>query len=222
MLHHLQPRLSLRFVIGLAASLILHGLWFGLLMRQFESGDAKGTVAPTALLVEWQENPEPKRVRLPTPQLKPTEPVAPRPDAPQPVAAQVEDVQEPLAKASAPAEPELDVALKPERASESVADPLATPGSGYLWEVLGHLRRFQEYPERARRDGIEGTVWLHARVSRRGEVLRTNVARSSGSGALDQAARRLMARASPLPPPPDNAFAITDLHLPVEYRLQRE
>lgn len=215
---------SLRFVIGLGVSLVLHGCLLGLLMMQAGPSGAPTTTPASALLIEWREA---ASVAPAPPPPAPSRPVATVAKAakttPDPAtvmavhseAAEAQVVPEAAAAASA---------VESTNATSTVATASMPPAAAdaYLWDVLAHLRRFQHYPERARRDGVEGTVWLRARVSRRGEVLRAEIEHSSGDDLLDGAAARLIARASPLPPPPTGAFAITDLRLPVEYRLSRE
>jgi protein TonB len=224
-----DPRagVSLRFVIGLGASLVLHGLLFGLLLHQADGSGAPPAPPASTLLVEWQ-------AAAPTPPAPPAPPARRAssspgadavPSAPIP-AAEVDEVDAAsvgaaLVAIAAPSG-DADAPQELESADVPASAPVPSATDAYLWDVLAHLRRFQRYPERARRDGIEGTVWLRARVSRQGEVLRAEIERSSGHDPLDAAAARLIARASPLPPPPPGAFAITDLQLPVEYRLQRE
>ena len=50
------------------------------------------------------------------------------------------------------------------------------------------------YPLSARRAGIEGEVVLRVTVSADGEARAVEIARSSGSEALDEAARKAIAR----------------------------
>lgn len=227
-----DPRagVSLRFVIGLGASLVLHGLLFGLLLRQPGLSGAPTALPSSTLLVEWHAD-------APTPPAPPPRPATSSSQAlssaaaaaglPQPIATDRFDGidVEPggaAPAASTPLSGNPDELQDFEPVDAVASAPAVSATDAYLWDVLAHLRRFQRYPEQARRNGIEGTVWLRARVSRQGDVLRTEVERSSGHDPLDDAAARLIARASPLPPPPPGAFAITDLHLPVAYRLRRE
>jgi protein TonB len=227
-----RARLSLRFVAGLSVSLILHALLLWLLLMPRAEPGSPLPVALSALVVEWQQ-PQAPRPQPPTP-LPPAE-TTPARSAPQAEAKRAEGA----AQASVQAEPDVVQAPTPQRALAEASDaaaasaPEAAPAAAsalpapstadaYLWDVLAHLRRFQHYPERARQDDLEGTVWLRTRVSRRGVVLRSEVERSSGHAVLDRAATRLIARASPLPLPPQGAYAITDLSVPVEYRLRRE
>lgn len=58
------------------------------------------------------------------------------------------------------------------------------------------------YPDEAIRRGLEGEVLLHIRVSKGGRPGEIRVARSSGARILDEAARRGVIRAAPLPSAP--------------------
>lgn len=218
---------SLRFVIGLGVSLVLHGCLLGLLMMQAGPSGAPTTTPASALLIEWREAasvapaPPPPAPSRPAATVATSAKTTPDPATVMAVHSEAAEAQvEPEAAAAASAVESTNAT----NATSTVAAASMPPAAAdaYLWDVLAHLRRFQHYPERARRDGVEGTVWLRARVSRRGEVLRAEIEHSSGDDQLDGAAARLIARASPLPPPPTGAFAITDLRLPVEYRLSRE
>lgn len=231
-----EARVSLRFVAGISVSLVVHGLLLGLLLLQQGGGGETAAQATSPLLVEWQVA-DPVPVPLPRVELPVPQPEAAPMSRAAPAAAR-DDAAAALAVSDVPAPEPLLVAQRApnaasrssEDASESLPTPTPTPATSaaasaadaYVWDVLAHLRRFQHYPERARQRDVEGTVWLRARVSRRGVVLRSDIERSSGHDLLDRAAARLIAQSSPLPPPPAGAFAITDLRLPVEYRLRRE
>lgn len=237
---HLAPdpalprrRISASFVVGLSVSLVLHGVLLGLLLMRDGSAGSVAVASSSPLLIDWQAEALP----LPLPVVSPPSPAtavaaavrASTSDAPRSLAAtpmfRVDAVGDlPAIDAQPVAATTTETGDHDDAALAAVAQPAFTPAGdeAYVWDVLTHLRRFQHYPERARQRGIEGTVWLRARVSRRGEVLRADIEHSSGQAQLDAAATRLIAQASPLPPPPDGAYAITDLSLPVEYRLHRE
>ena len=226
-------RVSAGFVVGLSVSLVLHGVLLGLLLMRQGAAGTQSNAPASPLLIDWQAAvplrtvPAPPRTapaRTPTPTMRESASAAPRSlvaaPAPHRDAADersaVNTLPMPPTTVETGARDDATTAAPPQPASAVSGD------DPYLWDVLAHLRRFQHYPERARQQGVEGTVWLRARVSRQGEVLRSEIERSSGHAQLDAAATRLIAQASPLPPPPAGAFAITDLSLPVEYRLRRE
>lgn len=229
-----RTRPSLRFVAGVSVSLILHGLLLWLLLMP-RGGDGPDSIdAVSTLLIEWQQAPAPR-----------PQPVTPAPavDAQPERTAIAATATLTSASESAVAvheQPDAEFAPTPQRlaaadvaastpdtidaapAAAAATTPAPSAADAYLWDVLAHLRRFQQYPELARQRDLEGTVWLRARVSRAGVVLRSEIERSSGHALLDRAAARLVAKASPLPMPPPGPYAITDLSLPVEYRLRRE
>jgi periplasmic protein TonB len=66
--------------------------------------------------------------------------------------------------------------------------------------VVGHLERFKRYPADAH--GAAGTVMVRFALNRRGEVISSEVSKSSGNGVLDREALDILRRASPFPPFP--------------------
>jgi protein TonB len=66
--------------------------------------------------------------------------------------------------------------------------------------ILGHLQRFKRYPRAAK--GAVGTVTVRFVLDRAGEVMKTEVTKSSGNSVLDEEALAILHRASPFPPFP--------------------
>ncbi|MBN1379510.1 MAG: energy transducer TonB [Gammaproteobacteria bacterium] len=70
----------------------------------------------------------------------------------------------------------------------------------YSWvekvERIGNLN----YPEKASRDGLEGSLMLEVELNWDGNVVEVNLLQSSGNQLLDDAARRIVELASPFPP----------------------
>jgi periplasmic protein TonB len=66
--------------------------------------------------------------------------------------------------------------------------------------ILGHLQRFKRYPRAAH--GAVGTATVRFVLDRSGAVLKTEVTKSSGNGALDEEAMAILRRANPFPPFP--------------------
>lgn len=66
--------------------------------------------------------------------------------------------------------------------------------------VFGHLQRFKRYPMGAH--GASGTVLVRFALNRTGEVISSEVSKSSGNGVLDHEALDILRRASPFPPFP--------------------
>lgn len=87
---------------------------------------------------------------------------------------------------------------------------VATPVSGSHTEetYFSHIRELLEaakqYPESARRGGIEGSVGIGFCINRQGYLVRNiEVFRSSGSPALDQASVACVKKVAKFPPLPD-------------------
>lgn len=70
----------------------------------------------------------------------------------------------------------------------------------YAALVVGHLERFKRYPIAAH--GAAGTVMVSFALNRAGEVISSEVSKSSGNGVLDREALDILRRASPFPPFP--------------------
>ncbi|MCO5072437.1 MAG: TonB family protein [Rhizobiaceae bacterium] len=83
--------------------------------------------------------------------------------------------------------------------------------------VNAHLNRHKRYPA-GERD--TGQAAVRFSIDPTGRVLAASLARSSGNGALDQAAIEMVRRASPVPPPPP-AIARSRLTLTVPVRFSR-
>lgn len=84
--------------------------------------------------------------------------------------------------------------------------------------LIARIDRFKRYPARA--NGAEGIVELAFAIDRKGAVVSSRIAKSSGSAALDADALALIKRASPLPPPPDGvADADLSFVVPIRYTV---
>jgi periplasmic protein TonB len=88
-------------------------------------------------------------------------------------------------------------------------------------ELLAHLDKHKKYPS----DRIQKTarILLSLELDRMGRVVSVGVVESSGDEAFDEAARAMVQRASPVPPPPplvaDESLTFT---LPVNFRADRK
>ena len=74
-------------------------------------------------------------------------------------------------------------------------------------ERVGNLN----YPEEAKRAGLQGQLQLTVAIKANGEVEDIRIDRSSGSKTLDQAARRIVMLSAPFDPFPDNFKNDTDI-----------
>ncbi len=130
-----------------------------------------------------------------------------------------------------PPEPEADVALpmpeppKPEPPAEekhSTAPTAAkTPPKAIIrWQGLlaAHVERFKRYPATARSRGEHGTATVAFTIDREGRLLSSRIVESSGSAALDQETLAMLARAQPMPRPPDG-LSDTELTFVVPVRF---
>jgi len=156
-----------------------------------------------------------------------TEPMPPAPATPPPAVADA-----PLASPPATSATTSDDAA---RASGSPAAVAGAPGaaergagrardnSAYFAEILERLNRFKRYPAELRKEKIEGRVVMKFTIEADGRVVAASVARTSGHEELDQAAREMLASASPLPAIPAAMHrAQLTLSVPVEYSLLTE
>jgi periplasmic protein TonB len=86
----------------------------------------------------------------------------------------------------------------------------------YLARVAGHLKRFTHYPLEAH--GASGTVLVRFELNRAGEVIASEVKKSSGNPILDRAALTILRSASPFPSFPAAKPEARDSYLaPVEF-----
>jgi protein TonB len=91
------------------------------------------------------------------------------------------------------------------------------------WEraLINHLNHYKRYPDAARNRGSQGVVVVAFTIDRSGQVIASQVARSSGSPPLDEEGLAVLKRASPLPAPPEQmAGAALELTLPIQFRIK--
>ena len=102
------------------------------------------------------------------------------------------------------------------RTKDPKAITLDTEDLEYTSYMNGMKRRIEtiwEYPEAARRDGIQGDLLMRFTIAKSGKVGDVEVLKSSGYPMLDDAAKKALLDASPFNPLPNNwkrdAFTIT-------------
>ena len=163
--------------------------------------------------------PEPE----PLPDLPPSEIAEPRPvQRPERLEVKKEEPK-PEKKKTPPPQVASRVAA-PEKAETAKApETVAAQGSSMTparWQskLMAHLERRKRYPSAARGRGEEGTVQVRFSIDDAGNVLSSQVVRSSGHPALDDAVVDLMRRASPVPPPP--AGAPRTITAPVRFNIR--
>ena len=86
-------------------------------------------------------------------------------------------------------------------------------------ELLAHLDKHKKYPSERNQTTVR--IVLSLELDRMGQVVSVGVAESSGDEAFDEAARAMVKRASPVPPPPalvaDESLSFT---LPVDFKAR--
>jgi TonB family protein len=100
-------------------------------------------------------------------------------------------------------------------ASPSRASPSQNV-SHWQQALVARLDRFKRYPAQAR--GAEGVASLAFTIDRKGNVLSSQIATTSGSAVLDATVLALVKRAAPFPPPPA-VVADADLSFVVPIRF---
>lgn len=142
-------------------------------------------------------------------EMKPVEtPVPTPPPAPQQgevTLPKVEEAQKPVENPAPPQPQQQATEEVPETTALPKADtvgPQFTQAASNLYDarVAGHLKSFVRYPSEAR--GASGTVVVRFEINPTGDVLHSEVQRSSGNRILDQEALETLQRASPFPPFP--------------------
>ena len=119
--------------------------------------------------------------------------------------------------------PEVAKTTEPEAALEP-ADGARIGASGqadYFNRILAWLEQNKRYPRRARLRGEQGVVVVRFVVARGGTVSELGIEKSSGYPALDEAARKLLLRAAPLPDIPSGMRGDSfRLRIPISFSLQ--
>jgi periplasmic protein TonB len=131
-----------------------------------------------------------------------------------------------------PPEQQAEVALPeprkpapPQEQKQATAPPAAAPSIAVVhrWEIelVAHIERFKRYPPEARARGDQGVARVAFTVDRDGWVRGTRIVQSSGSLELDGEALAMLARAQPVPRPP-NRVPADDLSfvIPVRFNIR--
>lgn len=213
---------ALRWAICLAVAAACHGVAIWALLSPLSELSDDGIKAPMMVLLDLPES----LTALAAPvQDLPPGPVEQEETRPAPP--KEEDIK--------PPPPEAEAALpipdppKPEQpaAEKQAAAPSATrmqPSSVTRWQSLlaAHIEGFKRYPAEARSRREQGVARVAFTIDRQGRLLRSRIAQSSGSPALDQETLAMVSRAQPLPRPPDELSG-TDLTfvLPIRFSIAK-
>jgi protein TonB len=137
---------------------------------------------------------------------------------PGPLQEEQSDPTPPQREETKPPEPQAELSLpmpeppKPEPPSEerqATAPPQANaPRAIARWEsaLAAHLERFKRYPQEARARGEQGTATVAFTIDHDGRLVSSRIVQSSGFARLDQETLAMLARAQPMPKPPDSAL----------------
>lgn len=145
-----------------------------------------------------------------------------------PVETKVEPPAQPQAEVSLPREEQKEIEKPKQEAAPPAPETRAMPkgerlgrfseaaSNAYDARVAGHLKRFIHYPMEAR--GASGTVMVRFELNREGDVIGSEVKKSSGNSILDRAALTILHHASPFPSFPAAKPQAQDSYLvPVEF-----
>lgn len=109
------------------------------------------------------------------------------------------------------------------KAGDGKATGGGAPGAraDYRTLIISMLTREKRYPLRARMRGIEGTGLLRLVIAPDGTLVSSEIETSSGSSILDAEIERMVERAAPFPPFPENMTQkqIT-MRIPVEFEIR--
>lgn len=135
----------------------------------------------------------------PAPIVRAAEPVAPIPTTPTLAADNTPRPPVPAANPAPVAAPRVDVT--PFLAADEPPDPALLERYGRSLSSL--FARHQQYPRLAAMRGWEGEVQVRITIARKGNIVATQVVRSSGFEVLDQNAVQLVTNTGTLPRPPE-------------------
>lgn len=110
----------------------------------------------------------------------------------------------------------MEIAFYPFFNSEIVERTL--PDS-YFKSVQRKIRAYQQYPNTADKQLLEGDVSLRFRIRNDGTISTPLITKSSGNEILNQAALDIVLSAAPLPVPPIDYFSNgLDFEIPMQFR----
>ena len=134
----------------------------------------------------------------------------PQRDTPQPSVPQA-SAQAPAVVAPAP----------PVQAARTEPAAERTLTSSYEKSLADLIKRHEKYPDRARRQGWQGTAVVGLSLSADGKVMDISIIESSGRDILDEAALNMVRRASPLPRAPEGLRGTErTVRVPIVFKLQ--
>ncbi|MDQ6735463.1 MAG: energy transducer TonB [Nitrospirota bacterium] len=114
------------------------------------------------------------------------------------------------------------VEFSPTKSLPSQSRPAVKADFGWLARaLLSRIEQLKRYPQTARADHLEGRVVLRAVIRDDGELIRVDVAESSGYSALDDDALDIIRKASPLELAHPLGQQQVIVRVPIRYRLEQ-
>jgi protein TonB len=167
-------------------------------------------LAPGPTEPESEQTPPPKEETKPPEQMAEVALPVPEPPKPEPPA----EEKPPTAMPS--------VAMVPTTPAPPVAGAAVQPSAAavHRWEsaLVAHIERFKRYPAEARARGQQGLARVAFTIDRDGWVQASRILQTSGSPELDQESLAMLARAQPMPKPP-NRVQTSELSFVVPIRF---
>jgi periplasmic protein TonB len=121
-----------------------------------------------------------------------------------------------------PEPPELE-APSEERHATALPQMRATPSAVIRWQsqLAAHIEHFKRYPAEARSRRDQGTARIAFTIDHEGRLLTSRIVQSSGSAMLDSETLTMLARAQPVPRPPDGlSDAELSFVIPVHFNMK--
>ncbi|MFL5269091.1 MAG: energy transducer TonB [Stellaceae bacterium] len=138
------------------------------------------------------------------------------PPAPQREAEPAPPLRQPAPAVSAP-----PAAAPQSSAAQSTASS-ASARATWQAQLLAWLEKYKRYPRVAQEQRQQGVVSLRFAIDRQGQVLSSQINKSSGFELLDDEVLALVQRAQPVPPPPPEISGNRiELQVPVAFTLRR-
>jgi protein TonB len=207
------------------AALALHAAGIGIAMSMPSGAPPvePKEIPITLTMAPLPEPPAPK-VEAPKPDPKPEpKPVVRETPPPQPVP---QPSIEPPPAVIASAATSVAESVVPEAPPPPPPPPPPNPGAlkakdDYFGRVLAWLERHKRYPGEARSRRTQGTAMVWFVMDRQGRVHGSKLHKTSGYPVLDDAALKMVQRASPLPAmPPEMPDQQVELVVPVEFYIR--
>lgn len=93
---------------------------------------------------------------------------------------------------------------------------------GYLVEVKHRIENLWRFPEEARKNRVQGRLFMEFSIGAEGKLSRIRLLRSSGHNLLDRAATAAVSGAAPFPPFPEHLdLDLLHIRASFDYRLTR-